>query len=122
MDKGFLQGFTVVPMLIILGIFLVVIGGGVLIIKFVPILNIMFRFYMVITIFSFTRRILGPGTPSYIVTGILAYIFVWRLFEVATGVYLTYLIMSFALSGIIIFGLQGLWSRGGGAAMNAAKM
>lgn len=116
-----MKGFTIIPMLIILGIFLFFIGGGTLLIINVPILNIMFKFYMIIVTFSFVRRILGDGLATYAVTAILTYIFVIRLWEVSVGVYLTYIIMSFGLSGVLIFGLQGLWGRGGAAAANAAK-
>ena len=116
------KGFTIIPLLIIAAIFLFIIGGGVALIIKIPIINIMFRFYMIIVIFSFVRRILGDGMASYAVTGVLAYIFVWRLWVLAAGVYITYIIMSFMLGGIIIFGLEGLWRRGGaGGASSAAR-
>ena len=116
------KGFTIIPLLIIGAIFLFIIGGGVILIVKVPIINIMFRFYMIIVIYSFVRRILGSGIICYAVTGILAYIFVWRLWMLSAGVYVTYIIMSFMLGGIIIFGLEGLWRRGGaGATSQAAR-
>ncbi|RLG21833.1 hypothetical protein DRN74_00180 [Candidatus Micrarchaeota archaeon] len=116
------KGFTVVPMIIIALIFLVIIGLGVALIVKIPILNIMFRFYMLIIIYTFVRRIVGTGILAYVITAILAYIFVWKLWVMAAGVYLSYIIFSFGISGIIIFGLEGMWRRGGGeVAEEAAK-
>lgn len=113
------SGITIVPLLIIAGIFLFFILGGTLIITQIPILNIMFRFYMLLVIYSFVTRTIGRNAAGYAITLILGYIFVWRLFELMTGIYLTYLIMSFGFSGILIFGFQGLWGRGKGGSQAA---
>jgi len=54
----------------------------------------------------FVRNILGTGLLSYIVSGVIIYIFVIRFYYLAVPVYMLYVISSMALSGIIIFGLQ----------------
>jgi hypothetical protein len=63
--------------------------------------------YFCIIIYMFVKRILGSGLVTYVVSGILIYIFVFQLFHLFTSLYMLYLIVGvFGLSGIIIFGLQ----------------
>lgn len=73
--------------------------------------------YFCITVFLFVKRILGPGILTYIVAGILIYIFVIRLFTLFTVMYTLYLIVSLGLSGILVFGLPsgGLGRKAGAA-------
>jgi len=106
-----MKGFLILPVIMIGLIFLFLIGGGVVLITQIPILKLLFQFYMIVVIFGFVRAIMGTGALAYVITGILAYIFVIRLFTMVTGVWLTFLIMSFGLSGMIVFGLQGIWGH-----------
>ena len=71
-----------------------------------PIFDILLKFYLALVVFMFVRAILGGGVLTYVVAGILIYIFVIKLFPLFAAGYMLYLIASLMLSGIIIFGLQ----------------
>lgn len=71
-----------------------------------PIFDVLIKFYLALVVFMFVRAILGAGVLSYVVAGILIYIFVIKLFPLFAAGYMLYLIASLMLSGIIIFGLQ----------------
>lgn len=71
-----------------------------------PIFGLIIKAYLAITIFLFVRNFLGTGLVSYVVAGILIYIFIIRLWVLFVPGYMLYLIVSMMLSGIIIFGLQ----------------
>ncbi|NYZ80127.1 hypothetical protein H0N95_02650 [Candidatus Micrarchaeota archaeon] len=85
-----------------------------LLIMFVPILlgwafplfGLIFKAYLAITIFLFVRNFLGTGVVSYVVAGVLIYIFIIKLWVLFASSYMLFLIVSMMLSGIIIFGLQ----------------
>ena len=63
--------------------------------------------YFCIMIYLFVKRILGSGIVTYIVSGVLIYIFVFELWPFFVVGYMLYLVVGvFGLSGIIIFGLQ----------------
>ena len=61
--------------------------------------------YFCITIYLFVKRILNGGLVTYVVSAVLIYIFVFRLYYLFTMLYMLYLIVGFGLSGILIFGL-----------------
>ena len=71
-----------------------------------PIFDVLIKFYLALVVFMFVRAILGAGVLTYVVAGILIYIFVIKLFALFAAGYMLYLIASLMLSGIIIFGLQ----------------
>lgn len=71
-----------------------------------PIFDILIKFYFILIIFFFVRGILGSGMLTYVISGVLIYIFVIKLFPIFAVGYMLYLIASLMLSGIIIFGLQ----------------
>ena len=62
--------------------------------------------YFCLIIFTFVRGVLGSGILTYIVSGLLIYIFVIKMWWLFAPAYMLYLIGSMMLSGIIIFGLQ----------------
>ncbi len=93
-------------MLLITLVFLIIMLAPLILGKFFPLLKVMIMFYLALIIFLFVRRILGTGILSYLVSGILIYIFVIKFYYLAVPVYMLYLIGSMMLSGIIIFGLQ----------------
>ena len=94
-------------MIILLLIFLFIMMLPLLLSWIFPQFEWMLKVYFSIIIFSFVRRILGGGIMTYIVTGILIYIFVFQLFWLFTPMYMLYLIVGLGLSGILIFGVPG---------------
>ncbi len=104
------RGFFILPFIILALIFIVIIGGMAAAILTVPIFRILFQFYILVIIYSFVRMVIGTRITTYIITGILFYIFGIRLLPVTAGVWSTYIIMAYMLSGMIIFGLQGFWA------------
>jgi hypothetical protein len=113
MKRGFLP-----PMIILLLIFLFIMMLPLLLAWIFPEFGWLLKVYFSIIIFSFVRRILGGGIMTYIVSGILIYIFVFQLFWLFTPVYMLYLIVGMGLSGILVFGLPG---RGMGRRSGVAR-
>ncbi len=92
---------------------LLVVFGGLMLLpivlaEFFPIIKIILVGFFCIGIYSFVRNMIGPGILSYVIAGILIYILVIRLWYLYASVYMVYLIASLGLSGIIMFGLQGV--------------
>jgi len=113
MKMGFLP-----PMILLLFILLFVMLLPLLLAKIFPEFDWILKAYFSIIIFSFVRRILGGGIMTYIVSGILIYIFVFQLFWLFTPAYMLFLIVGLGLSGIIVFGLPG---RGMGRKSGVAR-
>lgn len=110
--KGFIP-----PMVLLLIIFGVILLIPLVLVQLSSTFKWLLIAYFCITVFLFVKRILGPGILTYIVSGILIYIFVIRLFELFTVMYTLYLIVSLGLSGILVFGLpSGGIGRKAGAA------
>jgi len=103
------KGFYFMPLIILALILIVIFGGLAGMILTIPIFRVLFQFYIVITIFSFIRSVLGQGTITYVLTALLAYIFAFRLLPLTTGVWGIYIIGAYMLSGLIVFGLQPIW-------------
>jgi len=113
MKMGFLP-----PMILLLFILLFVMLLPLFLAKIFPEFDWILKAYFSIIIFSFVRRILGGGIMTYIVSGILIYIFVFQLFWLFTPAYMLFLIVGLGLSGIIVFGLPG---RGMGRRSGVAR-
>ena len=111
--KGFLP-----PMILLLIVFGVILLIPLVLAQFSDTFKWLLVAYFCITVFLFVKRILGGGIISYIVSGILIYIFVIRLFYLFVPLYMLYLVVSLGLSGIIVFGMPG---RGMGRKAGAAR-
>lgn len=70
------------------------------------IFQLIFKAFLAISIFMFVRNFTGDGVVTYVIAGILIWIFLFKLYIIFTMGYMLYLIVSMMLSGIIIFGLQ----------------
>lgn len=92
--------------ILIILIFLFIMLLPLILSTFFPLLGVLMQFYFAVIIFFFVRAVLGGGALTYVVSGILIYVFVIRLFPFFAAGYMLYLIASLMLSGIIIFGLQ----------------
>lgn len=110
MKKGFLP-----PMILLLIIFLVIMALPIVFAYLIPTFKWLMIAYFCIVVFMFVRRILGSGILTYIISGILIYIFVIQMWQAFAALYMLYLVVSFGLSGIIIFGLPsgGLGRKAG---------
>jgi|GEM_PF-4408585 len=89
-------------------IFLVLMSLPLVLGFFFPQIDILIKLYLVLSIFLFVKGILGNGIPTYIVAGVLIYIFIFRLYPLFAASYVLYLIASLGLSSIIFFGFQGV--------------
>ncbi len=107
MTRGFLP-----PMILLVVIFLVIMALPILLAYLIPTFKWILIAYFCIIVFMFVRRILGSGLVTYILSGILIYIFVIQMWQAFAALYMLYLVVSFGLSGIIIFGLPSGGGRG----------
>ena len=111
--RGFLP-----PMILLLLVFVVIMIIPLVLAELFDTFKWLLIAYFCITVFLFVKRILGGGIITYIVSGILIYIFVIRLFYLFVPLYMLYLVVSLGLSGIIVFGMPG---RGMGRKAGAAR-
>lgn len=72
----------------------------------IPELGLIIKVFLAFVIFNFVKNIMGNGLITYVVAGILIYIFIIKLYWLFAPGYMLYLIAAFMLSGLIIFGLQ----------------
>jgi uncharacterized membrane protein len=103
-----MRGFA--PMILLLLIFLVIMIVPLILGELFPVFKWILMLYFCVTIFMFVKGVLGGGILTFIVSGILIYIFVIQMYTFFVAGYMLYLVASLGLSGIIIFGLP----RGGG--------
>jgi len=87
-------------------VFLVIMLLPLILSSIFPVFDLLIKFYFALIIFLFVRTILGSGLVTYVLSFVLIYIFVVRLFPLFSAGYMLYLVASLMLSGIIIFGLQ----------------
>jgi hypothetical protein len=73
-----------------------------------PEIGWLIQLYLALTIYLFVKNILGDGIPTWVISLILIYILVIRLYPLFAAGYVLYLVASLGLSGIIFFGLQGV--------------
>ena len=62
--------------------------------------------YFALTIFFFVQGTMGRGILTYVLSGILIYIFVWRLWYLFAAGYMLYLVVGFGFASVLFFGLQ----------------
>jgi hypothetical protein len=98
------RGFLPVMVVIVL-VFLFLMILPIIFAKLIPTFQWLLIAYFCIVVFLFVRRILGSGLLTYIISGLLIYIFVIRMWELFTALYMFYLLVNLGLSGIIIFGM-----------------
>ena len=111
------RGFLPFALLLLVGIILVIMILPLAATQLSPELNILIQLYFALSIFMFVRGMVGGGLLSYILSGILIYIFVIRLFPIFAAGYMLYLVASLGLTSILFFALQP--SGGGGMAAKA---
>ena len=87
-------------------VFLVIMLLPLVLGRIFPFFELILKVYLALVIFLFVRNIMGSSVVSYLISGLLIYIFLIRLYFLAVPVYMLYIISSMMLSGIIIFGLQ----------------
>jgi len=108
-----MKGFAPMILLVVIFLFLMILP------IFFSFLSPTFKWLMIayfcIMVYLFVKRILGGGMISYIVSGVLIYIFVIQLWWLFAAAYMLYLIAGLGLSGIIVFGLPsgGLGRKAG---------
>lgn len=107
-EKGMLNIFLAIVVALI-----IVISLPVLVMKFVPMADLIMRIFLVFLIFTTVRGYLGSGIPSIVVSGILIYFLVikWAYFTAAAYI-AVYFLLSLQVFSIIIFGI-GMGMRRG---------
>lgn len=100
--KGFLP-----PILMIALVFIFLMALPIILGTLNPTFKWIMIAYFCMVVFLFVRRILGGGILTFVISGILIYIFVIQMWQAFAAVYMLYLLVNFMLSGILIFGLQG---------------
>lgn len=91
----------------------VVVALPVLVMKFVPMADLIMRIILIFLIFTTVRGYLGAGIPSIAVSGVLIYFLVikWAYFTAAAYIAVFFL-LSLQVFSIIIFGI-GMGMRKG---------
>jgi len=107
-EKGMLNIFLAIVVALI-----IVISLPVLVMKFVPMADLVMRIILVFLIFTTVRGYLGSGIPSIVVSGILIYFLAikWAYFTAAAYI-AVYFLLSLQVFSIIIFGI-GMGMRRG---------
>lgn len=100
-----MRGFWTTAMILFVIIFVFLMLMPILFAELFPIVKLLMLGYFCLIIFTFVRGIMGAGALTYLISGILIYIFVWKLWPLFAAGYMLFLIMAFGLSGIIVFGL-----------------
>ena len=93
-------------MVIIIIAFAIIMVAPLFLAEFFPIFKYVMLGFFCISIYTFVRNILGPGFLAYIISGVLIYILVIRLWQYFAMGWMLYALGIFGLTGIIIFGLQ----------------
>jgi len=97
-------------MIVIIIAFIVVMVLPLFLAEFFPIFKYTMLGFFCISIYTFVRNIIGPGLLCWVISGVLIYILVIRLWQYFVAGWMLYALGIFGLTGIIIFGLQ---SHGG---------
>lgn len=111
-----MKGFLSYTMLILIAIFGVLLLLPMIATELFPILKYLLMGYFAISIFLFVRGIIGNPVISFVIMAALFYIFIIRMWAFFTAGYMFYLLISFGLTGIIIFSIP----HGIGAAKRGA--
>ena len=98
------------PFLLLIAVVAVVILIPVLAIILSPELRLLFQLGAAIIIFSWVRNSLGQGMLSYVISGILIFIFVWMLPHITLGLYILYFLLILGILDLFVW--TGLLWRG----------
>ena len=93
-------------MVVIIVAFVIIMILPLFLAEMFPIFKYTMLAFFCISIYTFVRNILGPGLLTYIISGVLIYILVIRLWQYFAMGWMLYALGIFGLTGIIIFGLQ----------------
>lgn len=64
------------------------------------------RGFFALTIYFFVAGVMGKGMLTWVLSGILIYIFVWRLWYLFAAGYMLFMVLGFGFGSVIFFGLQ----------------
>lgn len=92
------------PLLII--VFALIMLAPILIGTLSPEIKLIMQGFFAVSIFLFVRGFLGPGLLAYAISGVLIYIFAWRLWWLFSAGYMIYMVIGFGLTSFIFFALQ----------------
>ena len=101
--EGLLSSYPV-QIIIVIGIliFIVPIMG----IK-IPLIDLLFKAFISLTIFFFVQRMIGGGILTYVIAGALIYILVFtNIYWLFAPAFVLYTLVGAGLTGIILFMLQ----------------
>ena len=92
---------------------IIVVTLPVLIMKFVPMADLIMRIVLIFLIFTTVRGYLGAGIPSIAISGVLIYFLVIKWAYFTAGAYIAvYFLLSLQVFSILIFGI-GMGMRKG---------